>query len=294
MTAPRLVLRGATYLVTRRCTQRQFLLRPSKATNQVVQYLLAMAAKRFDIELHAYCVMSNHFHLVVTDPDARLPACMQYFDGLVGRALNALLGRRENFWGSDTFSAVELTDPRSIVDKVAYTLANPVEAGLIRSASRWPGLWSHPEAIGGDELLVRRPSHFFNPKGSLPESIALKLTTPPGFPTAAAFQELLHAALAEKEAAAVKKIGTFLGVARVLAQKVTARTSREEPLGQLNPRVAGRDARRRTERLARLVSFLADYRTALREWRRGNRSIIFPAGTYLMRVACGVACAGAG
>ena len=294
MTAPRRVLRGATYLVTRRCTQRQFLLRPSKATNQVVQYLLAMAVKRFDIELHAYCVMSNHFHLVVTDPDARLPACMQYFDGLAGRALNALLGRRENFWGSDTFSAVELTDPQSIVDKVAYTLANPVEAGLVRSASRWPGLWSPPETIGGDELLVRRPGHFFNPKGSLPKSIGLKLTTPPGFPTTAAFRELLQVALADREAAAVKKIGTFLGAARVLAQKVTARTSREEPLGQLNPRVAGRDAGRRTEHLARLVSFLADYRTALREWRQGNRSIIFPAGTYLMRVACGVACAGAG
>jgi REP element-mobilizing transposase RayT len=294
MTAPRQILRGTTYFVTRRCTQRQFLLRPSRATNQVVQYLLAVAAERYGIELHAYCVMSNHFHLVVTDPDARLPACLQYFDGLAGRALNKLLGRREHFWGSDTFSAVELTDPQSIVDKVAYTLANPVAAGLVRSACRWPGLWSPPEAIGGDEILVKRPGHFFDPNGSLPKSIALKLTTPPGFPTASAFRELLRAGLAEKEAAAVRRIGTFLGVARVLAQKTTARAIREEPLGQLNPRVAGRDAGERIERLAGLVSFLADYRTALREWRSGSRSVTFPAGTYLMRLACGVVCAGAG
>ena len=92
----------------------------------------------------------------------------------------------------------------------------------------------------------------------------------------------------------MKRIGTFLGVARVLAQKTTAQASRAEPLMQLNPRVAVRDAGKRTERLARLVTFLADYRMALREWRKGNRTIIFPAGTYLMRVACGVACAGAG
>ena len=294
MTAPRQVLRGATQFVTRRCTQRQFLLRPSKATNQVIKYLLAVAVERYGIKLHAYCVMSNHFHLVVTDPEARLPACLQYFDGLAGRALNALLGRREHFWGSDSFSAVELAGPEAIIDKVAYTLANPVAAGLVRSASWWPGLWSPPEAIGGDELLVKRPDHFFDPSGSLPKSVNLKLITPPGFATAAAFRELLRGALAEREAAAVKRIGTFLGVARVLAQKTTAQARREEPLMQLNPRVAARDAGRRTERLARLVTFLADYRMALREWRKGNRSFIFPAGTYLMRVACGVACAGAG
>jgi hypothetical protein len=45
MTAPRQVLAGATYLVTRRCTQRQFLLRPSKASDQVLAYALAVAAR---------------------------------------------------------------------------------------------------------------------------------------------------------------------------------------------------------------------------------------------------------
>jgi hypothetical protein len=35
MTAPREIIPGTTYLVTRRCTQRQFLLRPSRGTNQV-------------------------------------------------------------------------------------------------------------------------------------------------------------------------------------------------------------------------------------------------------------------
>ena len=59
MTAPRQILLETTYLVTRRCTQRQFLLRPSKATNDVFLYLLAIAAQRFDIQVHAFCVLSN-------------------------------------------------------------------------------------------------------------------------------------------------------------------------------------------------------------------------------------------
>jgi putative transposase len=294
MTAPRQILPGTTFLVTRRCTQRQFLLRPSKVTNQVFLYLLALAADRYGIEVHAYCVMSNRYHLVVTDADARLPAFMQYLDGLVGRAINALLGRDEAFWGPDSYSAVALANPRDIVDKAAYTLANPVAAGLVRSGHRWPGLWSIPEAVGAGTHLVPRPRHFFDPRGGLPELAPLELTTPPGFSTAEAFREQLVAALSEREAEAVKKVGTFLGVARVLAQKATARSQSLEPRRQLNPRVAARDRWKRIEALGRLVSFLADYRTAWREWHQGRRSVIFPAGTYQMRIAHGAACACAG
>ena len=51
VTAPREVLPGKTYLVTRRCTQRQFLLKPSRRTNQLVRYCLAVAASKTGVEL---------------------------------------------------------------------------------------------------------------------------------------------------------------------------------------------------------------------------------------------------
>jgi len=294
MTAPRQVLRGATYLVTRRCTQRQFLLRPSKAANQTFLYLLALASERYGVEVHAYCVMSNHYHLVVTDRDARLPACLQYLDGLTGRAINSLLGRDEAFWGPDSFSAVELAGPEAIIDKSAYALANPVAAGLVRSAHRWPGLWSSPQDVGADARVALRPDNFFDPKGNMPASVALRLTTPPGFPSAEAFRQDLRTALAMREAEAARKVGTFLGAARVLAQKTSTRPSHREPLRQFNPRVASRDENLRTAALARLLNFLDEYRQALRAWKEGARSVVFPPGTYLMRVAHGAACVGAG
>ena len=98
MTAPRQVLPGTTYLVTRRCTQRQLLLRPSPTIGAIFLYVLAVAARRFGIRVHAFCVLSNHYHLVVTDPGAQLPAFGQYLDSLVARATNASLGRWESFW----------------------------------------------------------------------------------------------------------------------------------------------------------------------------------------------------
>ena len=294
MTAPRQVLPGTTYLVSHRCSERRFFLRPSRLGNDVFRYLLAVAAQRYGIELHAFCVMSNHYHLVLTDPHARLPAFHQLLDGLLGRSLNALLGRREAFWGPDSYSAVELAGPDAILDKTTYTLANPVAAGLVKRARRWPGLWSSPDSIGARGCVVERPNHYFDPDGSMPASVTLTLTTPPGFSSAASFRKQLTSALSAAEVDAARKFGTFLGVARVLKQRWSARATSPEPLGQLNPRVAGRNKWKRIERLTRLASFLTDYRDALLAWRAGHRRTVFPAGTYLMRLACGVACAQAG
>jgi hypothetical protein len=141
---------------------------------------------------------------------------------------------------------------------------------------------------------VQRPNHFFDPDGSMPASVTLTLTTPPGFSSAASFRDQLTSALSAAEDEAARKIGTFLGVPRILKQRWSARATSPEPLGQLNPRVAGRNKWKRIERLSRLASFLADYRDALLAWRAGHRQTVFPAGTYLMRLACDVACAQAG
>jgi REP element-mobilizing transposase RayT len=294
MTAPRQVLPGTTYLVTRRCAQRQFLLKPSRTGNEVFLYILALAAQRYGIKVHAFCVLSNHYHLVLSDPAAQLPAFQQFLNGLVARAFNAFLRHEESFWGPSSFSAVALMAPRDVVDKTAYTLANPVAAGLVRPARQWPGLWSSLDVDGADELRVPRPKHFFDPQGTLPESVTLRLTTPPGFPTAEAFREQVEVALKEREAAAVRRAPRVLGPARVLAQKPSTRPRSKDLLRQLSPRVAARDKWKRIEALGNLLSFLDSYRRALGAWREGKYGVLFPAGTYLMRVMHGVACAGAG
>jgi REP element-mobilizing transposase RayT len=295
MTAPRQVLTGATYLVTRRCTQRQFLLRPSKTTNEAFLYLLAVAARRYAIDVHAYCVLSNHFHLIVTDREARLPAFHQFLDALVARAINASLGRWEAFWAPNSYSAVRLVSLNDILEKAAYVLANPVEARLVRSGRLWPGLWSAPEWIGGAALEIARPKHFFDAKGSLPADVTLQLTPPPGFASADEFRIQLCAALAEREEQAARQNGSgFLGVVRVLSQKSWRRPAPAEPRRTLNPRVAARDKWKRVEALGRLVEFLRSYRSAWAARRAGKADVTFPCGTYLLRVAHRVPCSAFG
>lgn len=295
MTAPRQVLPKATYLVTRRCTQRQLLLRPSPLVNEIFLYVLGVALHRYGILLHAVCVLSNHYHLVVTDPGARLPAFGQYLDALVARCLNASLGRWESFWAPGSYSAVTPATPADVLDKVAYVLANPVAAGLVRTASEWPGVWSSPALIGAGRIVVQRPSHFFRANGGMPESVELELTVPPGFASADEFRALLLEALSEREALAARRLEeegrSFLGARRVLAQSPTSRAASEAPRRGLKPRVAARDRWKRIEALARLREFLRAYREAWNAWRAGDRDAVFPAGTYGLRVLQGVPCA---
>jgi len=293
MTAPRQVLPGVTYLVTHRCTQRRYLLRPSKVTNEVFEYLLAVAADRFGVAVHAYCVMSNHYHLVVTDSRARLPAFQQFLDALVARAVNALLGRWEHFWAPGSYSAVTLGTPEAIVDKAAYVLANPVAARLVRLGRKWPGLWSSPGAFGSSRM-VQRPKHFFSENGSLPERAELRLTVPPGFNDVSNYRRALEAAVSHREAEASRRGAGFLGVKRVLSQRPSSMPVTEDPRRALRPRVAARDKWKRIELLGRLKGFLEDYREALEVWRERRGAAVFPAGTYLMRIAHGARCAGFG
>jgi putative transposase len=65
--------------VTRRCSQRQFLLKPSETTNAVFRFVLAVAAERHGIKVHAYCVLSN----LPTGAGSEAPGQGEEYDGTV-------------------------------------------------------------------------------------------------------------------------------------------------------------------------------------------------------------------
>jgi REP element-mobilizing transposase RayT len=293
MTAPRRIVRRATYLLSRRCTQREFLLKPSALTNLILKYVLAIAAERYSVLIHAACFMSNHFHLVVTDVLGNLPEFTRILDGIVAKALNSLYGRWENLWAPSSYSAVLLETPEDIIEKVAYTLANPASADLVEHGRPWPGGWSDPWSIGGPGQWIERPGHYFT--SSMPDKERLVFSVPPGFRSAEAFRakviarvnELERAAAAGREAKGTRVLGTR----GVMRQRHTERPTTYEPHRVLDPRVAARDKWKRIELLQQLVEFLRRYRRAWEKFCGGDRYAVFPRGTYLMRVRFGVACA---
>jgi REP element-mobilizing transposase RayT len=299
MTAPRQVLPGKTWLVTRRCSERRRFLTPSATVNEIFLFVLGVAARRFGVEVHAFCVMSNHYHLLVTDRRALLPAFVQYLNAFVARAVNASLGRWEGFWAARVaFSGVSNSTRTDVVRKAAYILANPVAAGLVKHGREWPGLWTGPEQLGTAVLSARRPAKFFRAKGPTPKSIELALTPPPGFASAQEFQEAVarevHRLEERARRAFAAKGRRFLGRTQVLAQDPLTAPAGTEPRRNLNPRIAALDAVERIDAIARLKRFVREYRVALAKLRAGIRDVVFPAGTYRLRVELGVVCAAAG
>lgn len=296
VSAPRRVIPGDTYLVTRRCSERRFFLRPGPEVNAIILYCLALAAERYGISLHAFVVLSDHYHFILTDPRGVLPLFEHHFDLLVARALNARYGRFENLWAQGTYSAVVLPDRDAVLDKIAYVLANPVSAGLVCRSELWPGLISRPSQIGAPPRPVPRPPQFFRQTGpnALPAEVQLQLTVPPALVELPLeeVRDLVAARLADhEERARQERQGrSFLGRRGVLKQRVLDRPRDHEPRFRLNPRVAGRDKWKRIEALGRLRDFLTAYSQAWEQFKAGFRTVVFPAGTWKLRRELGVWC----
>ncbi|HEY2513246.1 MAG TPA: transposase [Polyangiaceae bacterium] len=293
MAHPRRILPSQTYLVTRRCYQRTFRLRPSAQTNLIFMYCLALAVQKTGVVVHAACVMSNHHHLVVTDERGLLPDFLRELHRLTAKAMNASQGQWENLWSAEHCSAVRLTTDDDVIDKIAYVAANPVAAGLVEQPEKWPGFI----AWGKRNIRVERPAAYFSEEGVCASALHLEVTPPTPrdgvIQTAREWAARVGRSIEEKvrEAhARLRKEGRrFLGRNGVLAASFIQRAqSREEKRGTI-PTFAARlreirDGLRRVER-----HFRARYRAALDRWRGGDRAVAFPLGTWGMRVFHAVA-----
>lgn len=285
-------------MVTRRCTQRQFLLRPDTETNNAFLYCLAFAADRTAMRVVAFLAHSNHHHTIVVDTSGRLPEFLETFHKLLAKHQNALRGRWENFWASEATSVVELPDCDAILDKVTYALTNPVKDQLIERADQWPGATSLWSTLDGQVLHASRPRRFFRKDGGMPETLTLNCKRPPEFErmTQAEWRRRLVDRIRAAELAAQtlrqsRRI-SICGSARVLRQRPADRPRSHEPRRRVRPRVASLNKWARIEALQRNKAFIATYRLARDLWQSGLEAL-FPVGTYWLRRFAGVAVAAA-
>ncbi len=284
-------------MITRRCTQRQFLMRPDRETNNAFIYCLAVAAERYRIRVIFTAAMSNHHHTGIEDPDGNYPAFLEHFHKLFAKCQNALRGRWENFWSSEQTSVVRLVDPGDVVDKMVYALTNPVKDRLVEKAHHWPGVSSLAALMHGKTLVASRPRHFFRDEGGMPDVVSLSFPRPTAFKDLsqeefAAMIDLRIRALEESVTAHRRLTGVqVVGRRAVLAQEWSARPNSHEPRRQLDPRVAARSKWSRIEALMRNRAFRDAYIAARDSFVAGIRDVVFPAGTYWLRRFVQASCA---
>jgi len=141
----RVVIPGCAHHVTQRGNNRQdvFFVDDDR---RVFLELLGKACGRFGLTVQAYCLMTNHLHLVATPSRPHsLAETMKWVNQLYAQYVNRLQGRSGHLWQNRFFSCA--LDEQHFWTAMAYVERNPVRAGLVRRAWRWP--WSSAAAHVG-------------------------------------------------------------------------------------------------------------------------------------------------
>ncbi len=298
MSFARPVFKERSLMLTRRVRGQEFLLRPGPTTNNIVGYVLAVMQAKWNLSVIAVVAMSNHWHVVVWDPDGKVVEFQRDCHHFITEGLKANVGGVEPVWSSGAPSRVECEQPEDVIHRVAYCMANPVEAGLVAYGSRWPGL---RRAWPSKPKVFKRPLKYFRGEekgGAWPAQARLELSRPPGFDELSddELAGLVEGAVEEREQTfrdqRAKSGKPFMGRRAVLRQSRHSRPRSREQGPSLSPTVACRDKWRRIERLQANQQWLDSYMAAFTRHREGDRDTVFPYGTYKMCVVYGAPCAG--
>lgn len=117
--------------------------------------LLDRARSRFSVELYAFCLMPNHFHLVARAERSDLSRLMQWWLTAHVRRRHKRNGTTGHIW-QGRFKSFPVQQDEHLLTLLRYVLLNPCRAGLVRKAQdwRWTSL-HHPELVS--QWPVRLP-----------------------------------------------------------------------------------------------------------------------------------------
>ena len=148
---PRIEFNNAWYHVMNRAAARRRIFDSNEERAEFVE-ILAEVSDEFQVEIHAYCLMDNHFHLLFRTPHGNLNLAMQKLTSLYSRRYN----RRRKIDGplfKGRYKAILIAEESYLVQVSPYIHRNPIEAGMTKTAREYP--WSSFKSYAGD---VEKPS----------------------------------------------------------------------------------------------------------------------------------------
>lgn len=101
--------------------------------------ILAYVTEKYAWRCHLYCLMSNHYHLVVTTIEPNIAAVMHVLNGLYAQTFNKRHSRTGHLFGARYHDEIVRTDAHGLA-VCAYVPLNPWRAGLCELPEHWP--WS--------------------------------------------------------------------------------------------------------------------------------------------------------
>ena len=141
----RIAIPGGLYHVVSRGNNRGVVYLDSRDRSDFLE-LLGGAVERFRLLCHSYCLMSNHFHLLLETPKANLSLAMRHLNGVYAQRFNRRHGRCGHVFQA-RFRAILVQKESYLLRAARYIVRNPVRARICARPGEWR--WSSYSALAG-------------------------------------------------------------------------------------------------------------------------------------------------
>ena len=141
----RLEFEGALYHITSRGNARESIFLDNGDRARFLE-ILGDVVDRFGWICHAYCLMTNHYHLLIETPDADLSRGMHLLNGVYTQWFNHRYDRVGHLF-QGRFKAILVEKDTHLLELVRYVVLNPIRAKTVRNVRDWP--WSSYRATAG-------------------------------------------------------------------------------------------------------------------------------------------------
>lgn len=148
MTRPlRIEYPGAVYHITSRGNEKKTIFKDDQDRENFLN-TLQHVNKRYNWLCHAYCLMTNHYHLLVETPDGNLSLGMRQLNGVYTQLFNKRHKRNGHLF-QGRFKGILIQKDSHLLEVCRYVVLNPLRAGMEESPGQWK--WSSYRATAGKE-----------------------------------------------------------------------------------------------------------------------------------------------
>jgi len=131
------------HLLSCRTRESELLLVPSPELNSIVGGVLAKYSQLYSINLYAVCVLSNHYHLLLsTNIEGNIALFAENINREICKRVNRLLNRKGSLW-SRRYDDLLVLEEQDALEALTYTVTNPTKHGLVANPNSWPGITSY-------------------------------------------------------------------------------------------------------------------------------------------------------